>query len=201
MSAGIAYKLIDSIPPEYLNAAERIRYAVGEYITNPNEPVKYFYILLSGSAKLMYEGAKGEPLILDIYHAGDFFGEMEMVDLQTFDRAIIALTPCEAYRFSRRQFFDLWDGAGAFSRLLLMVHCDRLLRAGDDKVYAERTVLREKVFRIIQNHINARGCFLYTKHILAEMSGVSIRSLNRTLKELEEDGLIVQTGGTIRLHL
>lgn len=72
MSAGIAYKLIDSIPPEYLNAAERIQYAVGEYITNPNEPVKYFYILLSGSAKLMYEGAKGEPLILDIYHAGDF---------------------------------------------------------------------------------------------------------------------------------
>lgn len=201
MQTGIAYKLIDSIPPEYLNAAERIHFSPGEYVTSPSEQVKCFYVLVSGSAKLVYEGAKGEPLILDIYHAGDFFGEMEMVDLQTVDRAIVALTPCEAYRFSRRQFFDLWDGAGEFSRLLLAVHCERLLRAGDDKVYAERTVLREKVFRIIQNHINARGCFLYTKHILAEMSGVSIRSLNRTLKELEDSGLIVQTGGTIRLHI
>ncbi|MDD6888569.1 MAG: Crp/Fnr family transcriptional regulator [bacterium] len=201
MQTAIAYKLIDSIPPEYLNAAERMQYPVGDYIIRPNEPVKWFYILLSGSAKLVYESPKGEALILDIYHAGDFFGEMEMVDLQTVDRAIIAMTPCEAYRFSRRQFFDLWDGASAFSRLLLAVHSDRLLRAGDDKIYAERTVLREKVFRIIQNHINARGCFLYTKHILAEMAGVSIRSLNRTLRELEDDALIVQSGGTIRLHI
>ena len=42
MQTGIAYKLIDSIPPEYLNAAERMQYPVGEYIIRPNEPVKWF---------------------------------------------------------------------------------------------------------------------------------------------------------------
>ncbi len=194
-------KLIDSIPPEYLNASERISFSTGAYITSPNEPVKCFYILLSGSAKLVYEGPKGEHLILDLYHAGDFFGEMEIIGLKTVDRAIIALTPCEAFRFSKRQFFDLWDGASTFSHLILYVLSDRLLRAGDDRVYAEQTVLREKVFRIIQNNINARGCFLYTKNILAEMSGISIRSLNRTLKELADSGLIVQSGGTLRLHI
>ncbi len=193
--------ILDSIPPEYLNASEHVQFGAGAYITSPDEQVKSFYILISGSAKLVYEGTKGEHLILDIYHSGDFFGEMEMIGLKTSDRAIVALSPCEAYRFSRRQFFDLWNGAGDFSALVLYVLSNRLLSAGDDKVYAEQTVLREKVFRIIQNNINSRGCFLYTKAILAEMAGVSTRSLNRTLKELIEAGLITQVNSTIRLHI
>ena len=133
---------------------------MGEYIIRANEPVKWFYILLSGSAKLVYESPKGEALILDIYHAGDFFGEMEMVDLQTVDRAIIAMTPCEAYRFSRRQFFDLWDGASSFSRLLLTVHSDRLLRAGDDKIYERFPIASKKLFK--GNFADSGECVVVT---------------------------------------
>jgi CRP-like cAMP-binding protein len=76
-----------------------------------------------------------------------------------------------------------------------------MLKAGDDKVYADRTMLRGRVFRIIQDNLNPKGYFLYAKQILAEMIGISIRSLNRILKEMENDRLIIVSQGTIQLYI
>ena len=196
-----AASLMQAIPPELLSGAQQISRAPGAYITRAAVPVEQFYILRSGCAKLIYDSPNADPLIIDLYHQGDFFGEMEMAGLSYLDRSIVAMTDCALYQFTREQFFQLWNTCGAFSLYVLRVHCDRLLRAGDDKINAERLVLREKVFRIIQQNLNERGYFLYTKDILAEMAGISIRSLNRTLALLEGDQLIRLSKGTIRLNL
>ena len=61
--------------------------------------------------------------------------------------------------------------------------------------------LREKVFRLIQQNLNEQNYFLYTKDILAEMAGVSMRSLNRSLSELKQLRLISISSGAIRLQI
>lgn len=194
------HSFLSAIPARYLNMAEEVSYAPGDYIIRAEEPVKFFYVLTRGSAKLVHDDPQKGLLIIDIYHAGDFFGEMEMAGVLTRGRHIIALTRCTVYRFTPAQFDLLWKECGEVSLGILYVHCERLLRSGDDKIYTERAVLREKVFRLIQNNISPRGAFVYTKQVLAEMAGVSIRSLNRSLRELEADKLIEVSGGVIRLH-
>lgn len=150
---------------------------------------------------MLYEEANTKSVILDIYHPGDFFGEMEMIGLSTDDRTIIALTHCELYQITKEQFLFLYETCPEFSLCILRVHCERLLRAGDSQINAECMFLREKVFRLIQDNLNERGYFIYTKTVLAEMAGVSIRSLNRSLSELEAKELIVVSNGTIRLDI
>jgi DNA-binding GntR family transcriptional regulator len=61
--------------------------------------------------------------------------------------------------------------------------------------------LSEKVFRLVQDNLNEKGYFIYSKVILSEMAGVSIRSLNRALSELKEKKLITILNGTIRLNI
>lgn len=61
--------------------------------------------------------------------------------------------------------------------------------------------LREKIFRIIQDNLNDNNYFLYTKDVLAEMAGVSLRSLNRTLAELGDLKLVETSLGRIRIYL
>jgi len=173
----------------------------GDVVTSVNQPAKHFYVLNKGSAKLLYEEANAKSVILDIYHQGDFFGEMEMIGLSTDDRTIIALTHCELYQITKEQFLLLYETCPEFSLSILRVHCERLLRAGDSQVNAECMFLREKVFRLIQDNLNEHGYFVYTKTVLAEMAGVSIRSLNRSLSELEAKELIVVSNGTIRLDI
>lgn len=173
----------------------------GEVITSAFQPARYFYVLKLGAAKLIYESPDTKSVIIDIYHAGDFFGEMEMIGLSTDDRSIIALNHCELYRITREQFVYLYEHCSQFSLHILRIHCDRLLRTGDSRINAECMLLREKVFRIIQDNLNKNGYFLYTKEVLAEMAGVSIRSLNRSLAELQAKKLIIVSGGSIRLNM
>ena len=199
MNQAATSPVIETILTETKGRFDALFLLPGQYLICANEPVNFFYILIRGSAKLIHEDANENPLIIDIYHSGDFFGEMEMIGIVTEDRSIIALTQCEVLRFTREQFFALWRGNTAFSEWVLKVHCERMLRAGDDKVNADRTMLRGRIFRIIQANLNERGYFIYTKQILAEMVGISIRSLNRTLKELENDRLVLLSSGTIRL--
>ena len=120
--------------------------------------------------------------------------------MQTDDRSIVALTDCELYRFTKEQFIAMWNQYNDVSRYILYVHCERLIRAGDDKIRSENVFLRDKVFRIIQENLNSANYFLYTKDVLAEMSGTSIRSLNRALAELKEAKLISLSSG-IRLNV
>lgn len=189
------------LPPQLLAAAKCCVVPPQGHITKSSEPVRHFYLLRQGSAKLIYDDPESEPLIIDIYHAGDFFGEMEMAGVATQNRSIIAMSRCELLQFTRAQFDEMWQNNNAFSRWLLAVHCRRLLRAGDDKIYSDKAVLYGRAFRHIQSHLNDKGYFLYTKQVLAEMLGTSIRSLNRTLQQLENDRLIVVSSGTIKLNI
>lgn len=193
------YTVLNNLSVEVLENSNNMVFEAGQYIIRANEPINFFYILIRGSVKLIHDDVDAEPLIIDIYHSGDFFGEMEMIGIVTKDRSIVAMTQCEVLRFSHEQFIKFWNESNEFSLWILHVHCSRLLRAGDDKINSDRTIQRVRVFRIIQGNLSEKGYFLYTKQILAEMVGISIRSLNRSLKELEADRLITVSSGTIKL--
>lgn len=199
MRQHLAETLLNTIPPSVLATAELRTFAPGEYIKRSGASFCNFCILASGTAKLIYEDRNAQPLIIDLYHTGDFFGEMEAIGMQTDDRSIIAMTDCKVYQYTKDQFLEIWNTCSALSRYILQIHCERLIRAGDDKINSECMFLREKLFRLIQENLNSSNYFLYTKDVLAEMAGTSIRSLNRALAELCEMKLIVVSSGSIRL--
>lgn len=200
MQQHLAATLLGTIPKELLKTAQLQKFPAGSYIKRSGSSFCHFCILAKGTAKLVYDDGENPPLIIDLYHTGDFFGEMESIGMQTDDRSIVALTDCELYRFTKEQFVAMWNQYNDVSRYILFVHCERLIRAGDDKIRSENVFLRDKVFRIIQENLNDANYFLYTKDILAEMSGTSMRSLNRALAELKEAKLISLSSG-IRLNV
>lgn len=191
---------LNTIPKTLLDGAKLMHFAPGDYIKRAGNSFAHFCILSKGSCKLVYE-SDTTSLIIDIYHVGDFFGEMEAIGMQTSDRSLIALTECEVYQFTPEQFHRMWSCCSDVSMYILTVHCKRLLSAGNDKIDSECMFLREKVFRLIQQNLNEQNYFLYTKDILAEMAGVSMRSLNRSLSELKQLRLISITAGAIRLQI
>ena len=195
-----ASSFLHVIPKAFLDSAVMLHFAPGEYIKRAGDDFDHFCILSKGSCKLVYEN-DNTSLIIDLYHEGDFFGEMEAIGMQTTDRSLIALTECDVYRFTKEQFHHLWSTCSEVSMYIFTMHCERLMRAGNDKINSECMFLREKVFRLIQQNLNEQNYFLYTKDVLAEMSGVSVRSLNRALAELKQLRLISISSGAIRLQV
>lgn len=191
---------LHTIPRAFLDEATVLHFAPGEYIKCAGDDFDRFCILQKGSCKLVYE-SDNTSLIIDLYHAGDFFGEMEAIGMQTTDRSLIALTECEVLCFTKEQFRNMWSTCSDMSMYIFTVHCERLMRSGNDKIDSECMFLREKVFRLIQQNLNEQNYFLYTKDVLAEMAGVSVRSLNRSLSELKQLRLISISSGAIRLQM
>ena len=191
---------LHTIPRAFLDEATVLHFAPGEYIKRAGDDFDRFCILQKGSCKLVYE-SDNTSLIIDLYHAGDFFGEMEAIGMQTTDRSLIALTECEVLCFTKEQFRHMWSTCSDMSMYIFTVHCERLMRSGNDKIDSECMFLREKVFRLIQQNLNEQNYFMYTKDILAEMAGVSMRSLNRSLSELKQLRLISISSGAIRLQI
>ena len=191
---------LHTIPQEFLNDAVVLHFEPGAYIKRAGDDFDRFCILQKGSCKLA-NAAENTPLIIDLYHEGDFFGEMEAIGMQTTDRSLIALTNCQVLCFTKEQFRHMWSTCSDMSMYIFTVHCERLMRSGNDKIDSECMFLREKVFRLIQQNLNEQNYFLYTKDILAEMAGVSVRSLNRSLAELKQLRLISISSGAIRLQI
>ena len=80
---------LHTIPKAFLDEAVMLHFSAGEYIKRAGDSFDHFCILNKGSCKLVYE-SENTSLIIDLYHKGDFFGEMEAIGMQTTDRSLIA---------------------------------------------------------------------------------------------------------------
>ena len=117
---------LHTIPQEFLNDAVVLHFGPGEYIKCAGDDFDRFCILQKGSCKLVYE-AENTSLIIDLYHEGDFFGEMEAIGMQTTDRSLIALTDCQVLCFTKEQFRHMWSTCSDMSMYIFTVHCERLM--------------------------------------------------------------------------
>ena len=73
------------------------------------DPADSFFVILSGSLKIITKGTKGEEIIINKVQAGETIGEMALVDERPRSAGVIALEDVEALELTRDAFFDLLD--------------------------------------------------------------------------------------------
>jgi len=122
-----------------------------------------------------------------------------MLGITTYNRRITTLTPSKVLKLTKTQFWELWSEQPQFSKAVFNQVCIRLLQTGNERVFNSSTFLRQQVYRLINLNLNKHGYFRYEKEVLRELLGVPIRSLNRALRELENEQLISITAGAIRV--
>lgn len=80
------------------------RFEKGEVIVREDERAVAFYLILSGSAEVV-KGADGSsPRVLNTLRAGDFFGEMALLDNYLRSASVRALEDTECLVLSRWDF-------------------------------------------------------------------------------------------------
>ncbi|MBN2383839.1 Stp1/IreP family PP2C-type Ser/Thr phosphatase [bacterium] len=84
------------------NILKETRYPSDSHIITEGDPGDTFYICLEGRVKVQ----KGVTTMTEL-KAGDYFGEMALVDNTPRSANVIALTDCHILSMSRHDFFDL----------------------------------------------------------------------------------------------
>jgi CRP-like cAMP-binding protein len=119
---------------EFLDLLEEERYAAGDLIVKQDDQGDSMYILVSGLAKVQHQ-KNGRQIELATLQAGDFFGEIALIDEGPRSASVLALEPCVLLKITQAAVAALagvYPGA-AFKLLIAIgrIMVDRLRRANE----------------------------------------------------------------------
>jgi CRP/FNR family transcriptional regulator, polysaccharide utilization system transcription regulator len=181
---------------ELINCNKRhVLFKSGEIIVKQGAPMSHVISFTSGIAKVYIESSGDRNLVLQFIKPTNFLGapgifadqihystvcavedsSVCFIDINIFKKVI-----GENALFSKA-FLELvsWNGIFNYERFNCLTHKNIHGRLADSLIY-----LHEKNFN------DRGGIITTTKHDLAELTGMSRDSVIRTLKELDEEGVI-----------
>ncbi len=84
------------------------------------------FLIVEGRVRIIKRTRAGEENLLALLHAGDFFGELELVDARPRSARVVAVEDCVVYSLKKADFDTLLDGSHAFAKRLMQVMSIRL---------------------------------------------------------------------------
>lgn len=118
---------IGSLKQFELPAFERFakKFAPGQVIISEFEPGDTFYLIQRGTVQLL-KYANGSTKNLDILKAGEFFGEMAILDNSPRSATCMAKTSVKCLEFSKENFESIVTGNAQLALNLLKLFCKRI---------------------------------------------------------------------------
>jgi serine phosphatase RsbU (regulator of sigma subunit)/CRP-like cAMP-binding protein len=102
------------------------RYAAGEIILEDASEGDELHCIVEGRVRISKGVGEGRDTILALLHAGDFFGELELIDGRQRAARVTAVDPCVTFAIRREAFERLLNANPALAMRLLQVLSIRL---------------------------------------------------------------------------
>lgn len=148
------------------------------------------YILKEGTVKLCYSDFVGTTYMIEIESAESIFGEIEALQNKPIGVTIIPLTPCKTLEINKNDFLEIVKKDLELSLALNYKFSDRMYQSWAREMRHVTLPLKYRVLYFLITIAKKDLDIPITKHLLVEGIGSNIRSTNRVLKDLTEEGLI-----------
>jgi len=186
-------------PPLLKRIVAEKRFSRNQTILYEEDTPKYMYIVYSGKVKVVQMSEDGKEHILAIHKAGDFFGEMALLDGKTSPATVIAMEDAEIGLITKSNFEKYLLKDEKMLQELISMLCLRLRDA-----WLMLKVLSfadaEKRVRAVLKHISTQHGFKDDRGIIitmklthkdiADYASVSRETVTRFLDKFAKDGEI-----------
>ena len=189
--------------------ADRVRRRTiprGDIIFQKDDPGQSLFIVESGSVRIYMPGAQGTDLTLAVMNAGNFFGDMSLLDGRPRSASASALADTMVLSLERNDFTALIRARPDAALSILAVLTGRL--RGSDQMASDLAFLdasgrlARKLLELAELNGVTRGDGVLlnvrlTQEELANMIGVTRESVNRNLSMFRRLGLVKNEGRKI----
>ena len=181
--------------------AER-RYDRGQVVFSDDDTGRFMYVVKEGRVKVSRWLPSGREIILAFHPAGDWFGEMSLIDGQTVPATITAVVPTTVLSLARGRFQELL-GRPPFVVALLRTLAGRCREAWQQIELLTHHQAEARIRMALHQLCQHRGAETpegvrievpLTHRELASIAGVSRETVTRVLGHLAEQGLITVQG-------
>jgi CRP/FNR family transcriptional regulator len=203
---------------ETLSDAEAVRlsyewavrtYAAREFVIREGEPAQGFYLMRQGKARILRTGPDGREQAFRITTTGDTFGEVPVIDrqpspasVQTLEPSEVVLIPSDSFVRAIRSHPDV--------AIRVLVHVARRLRSFTELVeqISLQTVqsrLARYIYQLAREEGQVRNRSIVvprqiTQQDLASIVGSVREVVSRTLKAMEEEGILTVRRTEFEVH-
>ena len=184
-------------------SAKEFNWSPGETLFERGDPVKWLYLIITGSVKGVVFTEKGEEAIIDVGSNGRWFGGLGIVDQRPHQHTAIALEAVRCIGYDGEVIRRIIETNPALYREITILLCDRLRAT---YLWIEESLLspvRKRIF----NHMKQIAMDMGASHedgfiirtrmsqdLLAAMLGVTRQTLNKEMSELKKSGMIKKIG-------
>lgn len=175
------------------------RFKKNEVILHEENTSEYMYIIIEGEAKVVQVTGEGKGIIVTMHRAGDFFGEMSLIDGKTSPATVKATGETVTAIISKEDFYSLIHNQKKVLENLLHILSSRL-RESWKKIQllnfndaAQRIKMLFLMLSETYGKETPRGVLLSIKLIhqdIADMTGLTRETVTRVLDRLQKSGEI-----------
>jgi CRP/FNR family transcriptional regulator, cyclic AMP receptor protein len=187
-------ELFDLSPKVMLREFKKNHVILHEEDTN-----SFMYIIVHGKVKIYQIGNQGREMILSVHGAGEFFGEMSLIDGKTDPATVAAMEHSMIAIISRTDFYSLLHSQKKMLENLLELLCSRL-RESWKKIQmlnfndaAQRIKMLLLILSEDYGEKTQSGTTLRIKLIhqnVADMTGLTRETVTRVLDKWKRNGEI-----------
>ena len=201
------FSLVELLPQEaradFLAAAHVRTVQDGHIIYQQGDVGREMYTVLSGEVRLYFLHADGRELVLTAYEPGDSFGYSTLIDSEPLPHTVEAIGQVQLQVLSLGAFNRLRAEHRAFDNALLVLLCRymRLLSAYVLDATLEDLLhrLARRLLQVARPGDDAVPAVRLSQAELSLMLGVSRQTVNKLLKQFEDEGLVELRYGAVRL--
>jgi CRP-like cAMP-binding protein len=170
-----------------------------DVIFREGDEANFFYQLEEGSIKMITYSEDGQEFIQGLFKEGDTFGEPPLFSGFKYPSTAYALTSCKVIKVPKDRFFDLLRENFDLHLQLDKILCERLRYKNmilseisfydpEHRILSLINYLKSKA-----NHTTEPFQVPLTRQQIADMSGMRVETVIRTIKRMEEEGkLLIQ---------
>jgi CRP/FNR family cyclic AMP-dependent transcriptional regulator len=175
------------------------KFKKNEIILHEENTNEFMYIILDGEAKVVQSTEKGKEILITMHHAGDFFGELSLIDGKTSPATVLAMKDSVTAIISKNDFHLLLLNQSKVLSNLLKIFCSRI-RESIKKIQllnfnnaAQRMKMLFLLLSETYGEKTDKGTILNIRLIhqdIADMAGLTRETVTRILDRWQRGGEI-----------
>lgn len=190
------FRIILGSKQEIKSKWEYLSYKANETMCEFGEECKYFYIVVKGFVNIYHTSEKGKTYSQSIYEKGSYIGELELFTDKPFICGVETMTTTEIIRLKKDVFLKWVKEDNNILYYLMKTLAGNTYelsqKASYDTLYCLKFRVCEYLIECMKNENYHRNYKIFlNKKYLSEKFVVTTRSINRTLRELADDNIII----------
>jgi len=161
-------------------------YKAGYRLIQQGDKISNIYIIKEGISKCFISEENGKDFIIEFLGKGEVVGELEALKKIDCLCNVAAISAVTAYIIPDHVFLSLIQKSSEFTTILLQELSTRIIQTSTRASFQQLYTVEYALLKLLQ--LQADEHISISKDDMAAYLGISVRSFNRSLKQLIEKG-------------